>query len=125
MKTKIWIALKYILALFLIYGGVQHFLKPEFYLAFVPDFLFAKMLIIYASGFLEILFGVLLLIPKYSYYGALGIIALMLIFLPIHIGDIFSDTPAIGSTKAAYIRLPIQFLLIWISWKVSQMVKKD
>lgn len=123
MKNKTWKALKYALAIFLIVGGVQHFLKPEFYLAFVPDFLQAKMLIIYVSGFFEILFGVLLFVPKYAFYGAMGILALMIIFLPIHVSDVFSDTPAIGSSTAAYIRLPIQFLLIWISWKVSQSVK--
>lgn len=123
MKTKIWIVLKYILALFLIYGGIQHFLKPEFYLAFVPDFIQSKMIIIYISGFFEVLFGILLFIPKYAYYGALGILALMIVFLPIHVSDVFSNTPAIGSAKAAYIRLPIQFLLIWISWKVSESLK--
>lgn len=123
MIAKTWNVLKYILALFLIYGGVQHFLKAEFYIPFVPSFLPAKMFVIYASGILEILFGVLLLIPKYAHYGALGILALMIAFLPIHVSDVFSDTPAIGSSKAAYIRLPIQFLLIWISWKLSQRLK--
>jgi len=40
----------------------------------------------------------------------------MLIFLPIHVWDGFSETPAIGSHNAAMIRLPFQGLIIFISW---------
>ncbi len=31
--------LRYLLAIFMIYGGVQHFVKPDFYAPFVPSFL--------------------------------------------------------------------------------------
>ena len=34
----LWTILKILLALFMIYAGVQHFIKPTFYLVFVPDF---------------------------------------------------------------------------------------
>jgi len=83
------------------------------------------MLVIYISGLVEILFGVLVLIKKYAKIGAWGILILMLLFLPIHVWDIFSDTPAIGSQKAAFIRLPIQFLLIVIAWKVKNLVSHN
>jgi uncharacterized membrane protein len=44
---------------------------------------------------------------------------LMIAFLPLHIVDVFKDNPAIGSTTLAYIRLPIQFILIYWAWKVK------
>lgn len=124
MKNTIWTILKYLIALFLIFGGVQHLRTPEFYLPFVPDFISFKMLVIYASGIVEIVLGGMVFIKKYAYWGMFGIFVLMIVFLPIHVWDIFSDTPAIGSTKAAYIRLPVQFLLIWLTWKLSQRLKK-
>ena len=119
---KIWNILKIVIALFMIYAGIQHFLKPAFFMPFVPEFLPLKTTIIYASGVAEILVGVLLLIKKYAKIGAIGILVLLFLFLPIHIWDVFSETPAIGSQKAALIRIPIQFLLIFIVWKIKNSV---
>ena len=121
-QHKIGTALKIILAIFLIFGGIQHFLQSDFYIPFVPKFLPFTMAIIYISGVLEILLGILVFIKKYAKIGAWGILILMLLFLPIHIWDVFSETPAIGSLKAALIRLPIQFILIAVAWKVKNIV---
>lgn len=125
MLNKIYKILGFIFALFIAYGGVQHFLKAEFYLPFVPSIFPFAMAIIYISGFLEIAFGVAYFIPKFRLIGAWGILALMLVFLPIHTADIFLDAPAIGSKTAAYIRLPVQFLFIALSWKMVDMAKKE
>ncbi|WP_452229939.1 MULTISPECIES: DoxX family protein [unclassified Lacinutrix] len=117
----IWKILRILLALFMIYAGMQHFIKPAFFNAFVPDFLIYKNLIIYASGVLEVALGILLLIPKYTSKAATGIFVLMILFLPIHIWDVFSETPAIGSHQAAMIRLPIQFVLIALAYKLEKI----
>ena len=122
---KIWSILKIVIALFMIYAGIQHFLKPAFFMPFVPEFLPLKTTIIYASGVAEILVGVLLLIKKYAKIGAIGILVLLFLFLPIHIWDVFAEVPAIGSRKAALIRLPIQFLLIFIVWKIKNSVSNN
>ena len=114
-----WTGVRILFALFIVYAGVQHFVKPDFFVPFVPSFSpFAKT-IIYVSGLLEVLFGLILFIPKYIKMGAFGIMLLMILFLPIHIWDFFSDMPAIGSHKAALIRLPFQFLFIVIAWKIK------
>tara|TARA_R110002049_G_scaffold137671_3_gene297688 strand:- start:6833 stop:7204 length:372 start_codon:yes stop_codon:yes gene_type:complete len=115
-----WKILKILLAIFMVYAGVQHFLKPTLFLPFVPDFLPLTMVMVYLSGVLEIVLGVLLLLPKFAKWGATGILGLMVIFLPIHIWDVFSDQPAIGSTEAAMIRLPIQFVIIGLAWAVRK-----
>ncbi len=125
MQREIWIILKVTLAIFLIFGGVQHFLKPDFYIPFALKFLPFTAAIIYISGVIEIVFGIALFIKKYAKFGAWGIFILMLLFLPIHLWDVFSDTPAIGSHKAALIRLPIQFVLIAVSWKVISLVSQN
>lgn len=122
---NIWNVLKIVMALFMIYAGAQHFLKPDFFIPFVPAFLPLKTTIIYISGAIEILLGISLFIKKYANYGAFGIFILLLLFLPIHIWDVFSETPAIGSKQAAFIRLPIQFLFIFIIWKVKNSISKN
>lgn len=124
VMSKIWEGLRIILSLFIIVGGIQHFLNPNFYFPFVPNFLVYKLVIIYMSGVIEICFGLLLLINKYKSLGALAVLILMIAFLPIHVWDVFSDAPAIGSHKAALIRLPIQLILIAISYKLRRLYTK-
>ena len=120
----VWKVLQVLLAVFMIYAGIQHFIKPLFYKPFVPDFLPFEISIIYISGLIEIILGVSLLIPKYAKLASTGILLLLLLFLPIHIWDVFSDTPAIGSHKAALIRLPVQLLFMGWAYKVRQFVAK-
>lgn len=110
--------------MFLILGGVQHFISPTNYIPFVPSFLPFTMAIIYISGLFEILFGLALFFKKMKIIGAWGVLILMLLFLPIHVWDVFSETPAIGSRNAALIRLPLQFLLVGIAWKVKNNVSE-
>lgn len=114
----IWNILKVLLAVFMIYAGLQHFMNPDFFNPFVPDVLVFKTFIIYASGVLEVGLGILLLVPKFASKAAYFIFILMLLFLPIHIWDVFSETPAIGSHQAALLRLPIQLVLIALSYKL-------
>ena len=124
IMKKIWVIMKVVLSIFLIFGGLQHFISPDNYIPFVPSFLPFTMAIIYLSGLFEVLFGVALFFKKLEILGAWGILILMLLFLPIHIWDVISNKPAIGSHNAALIRLPIQFLLIFIAWKVKNSVSQ-
>ena len=124
-KKLFWMVLRIVLALFMVYGGIQHFVKPDFYIPFVPAFLPYTVAIIYASGVVEIFLGVTLLFPRvYAKFAALGILLLMLLFLPIHLWDVFSATPAIGSHTAALIRLPFQFLFIAWAWKIHKVLSR-
>lgn len=107
--------LKILFALLLVSGGFNHFYKPEFYNEFIPDFL-PKLIVNYIFGGIELLLGIGLFINGYKNKAALGIFVLMLFFLPIHIWDVFKETPAIGSKTAAYIRVIVQFLFIGLSY---------
>ena len=119
---KGWFVLKILLALFIIYAGVQHFLNPDFFLNVIPNFLMDfAMPIIYISGIIEVGIGLLLLTNKYQYLGALSFFLLMLAFLPIHIADVFAENPFMGSRNAAYIRLAVQFVFIALPWKLKSL----
>ena len=105
---------------FMIYAGVSHFRKPEIFLPFIPDFL-PKQGFNYLVGLIEIIVGIGAFIPKFRAQATLGILILMVAFLPLHILDVFTENPAIGNHQAALIRLPIQFVLIGWAWFISKV----
>lgn len=125
MQNKIhpiWVVLKIILALFITYAGVQHFLDPDFFVKVIPPFLMDfAMPIVYISGVVEIVIGLLLFTKKYQRMGALAFMSLMLFFLPLHIWDVFAENPFTGSQQNALIRLVMQFVLIALPWKLSRV----
>ncbi len=109
------IILAVIFGIFMLFGGINHFLKPAMYMPMIPDFL-PKEIINYLVGVLEIVVGIGIFIPQFRSLAALGILLMMLAFLPIHIIDVFKENPAIGSHQAALIRLPVQFIFIFWAW---------
>ena len=122
MKVIFWVIISILLAVLMMVSGIQHLWNPEFYLPFVPSFLPFPLAVVYLSGLVELLLGVvtLFLNQKYTKFGILGIVILMIIFLPLHIADALREQPVVGSHTLAYFRLAIQFLLIWLSWKSYQ-----
>ncbi len=111
--------LTFLFGAFMIMAGINHFLKPAMFFPFIPDFM-PKEAVNYLAGILEIVVGVGVFIPAFRTWATLGILGLMCIFLPLHIMDVFSETPAIGSHQLALIRLPIQFVLIlWAGYIYS------
>lgn len=117
---NVTLILTFLFGAFMIFGGINHFMKPEMYFPFFPDFL-PKERLNYLAGILEIGLGVAVFIKQFRVNACLGIFILMLAFLPLHLWDVFRDTPAIGSHQAALIRLPVQFLFIaWARYIYSK-----
>lgn len=103
----------------MILGGIFHFLTPEMYQPFIPDYL-PKDPMIYGSGAVEIAVGIGVFFSRVRSIATLGILLLMLAFLPLHIWDVFREDPAIGSGALARIRLPIQLILILWAWYIHK-----
>ncbi|MBW4490731.1 MAG: DoxX family membrane protein [Trichocoleus desertorum ATA4-8-CV12] len=57
--------LQILLAIGMIVAGVKHFTDPEPFERIVPDFLPFHWSLVFGSGFLEVLAGVGLLIPRF------------------------------------------------------------
>ncbi len=119
MKVIFWVITSILLAVLMLVSGIQHLWNPDFYLPIVPAFLPFPLAVVYLSGMVELLLGIvtLFLNQKYTKYGLFGIFILMVIFLPLHFADALKDQPVIGSPTVAYVRLAFQFVLIWLSWK--------
>ena len=109
---------KYLLAAIFTLGGINHFVMTDLYLRIMPPYLPAHLLLVYLSGFLEIGFGVALLMPKFSRRAAWGIILLLIAVFPANVymamnTNLFPDL----NPLLLYMRLPLQFVLIaWIYW---------
>ncbi len=109
--------LTFLFGIFMILAGVNHFIKPEMYAPFIPDFL-PNVAVNYLTGIAEIVVGIGVFIPRFRSLATLGILTMMLLFLPLHVIDVFKENPAIGSHQVALIRLPIQFLFILWAWYI-------
>jgi uncharacterized membrane protein len=112
---------KYALAALFLIAGINHFLTPDFYVAIIPHYFPYPEFLNYFSGFLEIVFGIGLLIKKTQNLAAWGIIALLILFIPVHIYVIeIAECEEIGLcwiSALAWIRLLlIQPLLVFWAW---------
>ena len=113
-KIAVWL-----LGIFFILGGVNHFINPDFYLTLIPDYIPYHSLLNYASGVGEILAGIAVLIPSTRKLGCNAILFLLIAFLPAHIyfiqkGGCLSDALCVPAW-AAWVRL-IVIHLILIYW---------
>ncbi len=122
MRRAVRTVFKYLLALFFIGAGINHFRVPDFYISIMPDYVPAHAFMVYLSGVTEIVAGVMLAIPALSKWGAWFIIAHLVVFLSVHFWmiqhaeDRFSDIPL----WALWLRVVLQVVLIvWASWFVT------
>ncbi|MFT5874973.1 MAG: putative membrane protein [Clostridium sp.] len=124
MKKILYIGSKFLLGFLLVFAGIAHFTTTEFYLKAMPSYLPFHEIIVYASGILEILLGVLLVISKTTRKAALAIIILFIAVFPANINMYLNHTdfPDMSET-ALLIRLPIQLLLI--GWAYIYTRKKE
>ena len=103
--------------------GIKHFINPEFFLSIVPPYLPYHLELVYISGFFEILFGIMILFPRYRFYGSIGLILLLLAVFPanIYLAQSKEAQVAIGtSQQIATWRLPIQGLLIFVAYWIRR-----
>ena len=117
-------ATRYFMVFFYAAAGLAHFFTPSFFLAIVPPSLPLPLVLVYISGFFELLFGIALL-TKYKKWGAYGLILLLIAVFPANIYLAISPEAqeALETSKQmAILRLPFHFLFIGIAYWHS---KKD
>lgn len=112
-----------IVAMSLLYiaAGIIHFIHPGFYLKIMPFYLPIPLELIYISGVCEIFLGLLLLFKKTRKVASWFIIAMLIVFLLVHIQMIIDTYRTLGILFwISVIRAPLQFLLIRWAWVVSK-----
>ena len=99
-------------------AGINHFIRPDFYLKIMPAWLPLHKELVFISGVAEVLCAVLLLFSKTRRLGAWAVIALLVAVFPANLQMLLDykrdNNPMLW---IAVLRLPIQLLLIW--WAYS------
>ena len=108
----------YIMSIFYISVGINHFVEPEWFIQIVPPYLSKYDLeLVYISGVFEVMFGTLILFKKTRYYAAWGLILILAAVFPANIYLAQSDGVAMGTSAAiAWYRLPFQSLFIVLAY---------
>ncbi len=110
--------MQWLLGILFVLAGLNHFVRPDFYVRIMPPYLPWHLALVYLSGLCEIALGVLLLIPKYTAAAAWGLIALLIAVFPANVHmALHTELYPRFSPIALWIRLPLQGVLIaWAYW---------
>lgn len=119
-STPVRTLARVLLAGFLVFAGVGHFVAPEEFLAQVPPWMPAPMLVVYASGVVEIGLGAALLGPA-RFRPLVGwiVAAFFIVIFPGNISQALTGEVAFGldSDAARWGRLAFQpVLVVWALW---------
>jgi uncharacterized membrane protein len=114
------VALQWLLTVFMVAAGLNHFISPAPYVAMTPDMLPAPLALVYISGVAEIAGGLGLILPATRRAAAWGLIVLFVAVFPANINMAINELP-LGTTHvptwALWARLPLQLVLIaWAYW---------
>ena len=101
-----------VFAFLFIAAGITHFAAPDFYLKIMPPYIpFHRFCVIF-SGVIEILLGIMLLVPRTRKLAGWGLIALLIAVFPANL-YVYQHQEKFSLPAIAHlIRLPLQGVLI-------------
>ena len=91
---------------------------------FLPNWVPGPELIVWVSGVVEVALGVAIIFPKTRSMAALGILILLVLYIPLHVIDLTRHWPVIGSKAVAWARLPIQLVMIYMAYLAANWDRK-
>lgn len=104
----------YLMAAFYIVAGIGHFIKPNWYLRVMPPFFPNHRTLVALSGVAEILLGMGMLFPIVKNSALILIIAMLVLFLSVHVYMLSGKKAAAGIPMWILIlRIPLQFILMY------------
>tara|TARA_B100001250_G_scaffold277078_1_gene239545 strand:- start:1098 stop:1517 length:420 start_codon:yes stop_codon:yes gene_type:complete len=117
------------MSLFYICVGLAHFIIPEKFLIIIPNSFTFPLLLVYVSGFFEILFGILLLAKKFRFFAGIGLVALLLAVFPanifLYVDEFAREEYGSISQNQALVRMFFQIPLIIIAcWHSKEFLSK-
>jgi uncharacterized membrane protein len=100
--------------------GTLHFLSPDGFVRIVPKELPSALMLVYVSGFFEILGGVGLFLPRARRAASIGLVLLYVAVFPANLNMAVRDVQPMGfhiPELLLWLRLPFQALFIgWAIW---------
>lgn len=111
----------YLMGAMYIIAGIMHFIRPAMYKRIMPRYLPDPGNLIYLSGIAEIVLGIAVCIPQTKDYAIWGIIAMLAVFLLVHVHMLSSKKAGAGFPQwALVIRLFLQFGLMYWAYHYLQ-----
>ena len=123
-SLKTWVAI--VLGVAFLRIGFLHFTQPEPFDAIIPPYLPFPRFWTFASGILEILLGLGLILPKMRQRAALCMALLLVLMYPANLNMWVNDIPfgqTRFETRGHIIRLLIQIILILVCLWISRRLK--
>jgi uncharacterized membrane protein len=118
-----------ILGIAFIFVGVLHFVRPEGFVAIMPSWIPFHYFWVYASGTVEIVGGIGLLIPKYRTTAGWTLFLLLIVVFPANINMAINEIQLPGQDPipvwALWARLPFQFVLMYVVYWAAIKNRKD
>jgi uncharacterized membrane protein len=119
-------------AIFFFYAGLMHFVQEESFTAIVPPSIPFPKLIVWITGFMELVFAVFLVLPRYRKLAGLLLAPFLLAVLPANIYMAMNNVP-FGEMSATptilWLRVVLQFPLIvyilWVTGNISRSYKSN
>lgn len=113
------VVFRWLLAVFFIAAGANHFRDPAFYLSGIPSRLPRHRTLIALSGGAEILGGIGVLVPRVRRAAGWGLIALLIAVFPANVSMALRNVqpPRRNVDEwVLWVRLPLQAVLIAWAW---------
>ena len=119
-------------AVFFFYAGLMHFAQEESFTAIVPPFIPFPKLIVWTTGLMELVFAILLILPRYRKLAGFLLAPFLLAVLPANIHMAMNNIP-FGEMSATpttlWLRVVLQFPLIvsilWVTGNISRSYKSN
>jgi len=115
-----------VLGVFVTVAGVMHFVRPGFFDAIVPPWLWPnRRTWTLASGVAEVVIGPMLIVPRWRRAGGFAAAGLFVVVYPanLYMAWDWRDRPA-GEQAVAWARLPLQFVLIWMALRIAGAARR-
>ncbi len=103
-----------IVAVVFVLAGVMHFVSAPFFLAMMPPWLPAHLLLVQVSGIAEIALGLAVLVDRTRVAAGWGLIALLIAVFPANVQmllNAIATHASVVSITALVLRLPLQWLI--------------
>jgi len=116
----------YLMILFYAGAGINHFIRPSFYLQIMPPWLPWHSELVFVSGVAEVLCALLLSFSTTRRLGAWAVIALLVAVFPANVQMLLNyNAEHNPRVWIAVLRLPIQLLLIWWAYRFTKPARQE
>ena len=120
MTSSSLVLWRWVLAVFFVLAGANHFLNPMPYLSMVPPCLPSPAALVWISGVAEVMGGVGLLLRALRRFAGWGLIALLTAVFPANLYVALHGWRGVDLPGwVLWLRLPLQIVFIWWAYRVG------